>query len=219
MGQNSRRLLFVKLLLPLLSVLLGLVLAEAGLRVVERARTHEQQAFTEKFLLKDSRLKHRVAPGASGHDSNGFRNDSVPERADIVALGDSQTWGINANREGAWPQVLGRMTGRTVYNMGVGGYGPLQYWALTEKALSFSPKVVVVGLYTGNDIYDVYSLAYASDDYKDLRAPGAPEDLARHGRPARGRPVARAGEFSAGVRPRRLVAVAGRPHGRRPAAL
>jgi lysophospholipase L1-like esterase len=179
MERTSRRLFFVKLLLPLCGVLIGLSLAEGGLRLVERARAREREAFTEKFLLKDPRLNHRVAPGAKGHDANGFRNDAVPARAEVVALGDSQTWGVNAERTGAWPQVLGRMSGRAVYNMGVNGYGPVQYWALTEQALGFSPKVIVVGVYTGNDLYDVYKLAYTSDDYKGLRAADAPPDFSR----------------------------------------
>lgn len=179
MERTSRRLFLFKLLLPPLSLLIGLGLAEAGLRLVERARAREQAAFSEKFLLQDAHLNHRVAPGADGHDAKGFRNDAVPARAEVVALGDSQTWGVNAERAEAWPQQLSRMSGRGVYNMGVSGYGPVQYWALTEEALAFSPKVIVVGVYMGNDLYDVYKLAYACDDYADLRAPGAPPELYR----------------------------------------
>lgn len=177
MRQNSRRLFFIKLLLPLFALFVGLLIAEGGLRLAERWQTREQEAFSEKYLLKDSRLGQRVAPNAKGHDANGFRNDSVPARAEIVALGDSQTWGIDAERAEAWPQQLSKMSGRSVYNMGLGGYGPVQYWALTEKALSLSPKVIVVGVYMGNDLYDAYHLAYSSDDYKDLRLRDAPSDL------------------------------------------
>jgi hypothetical protein len=163
----------------LFGVLAGLCMAEAGLRLVEHVRAREREAFSDKFLLTDAHLNHRVAPGATGHDANGFRNDSVPAAADIVALGDSQTWGVNAERAEAWPQRLGKLSGRAVYNMAVSGYGPVQYWALTDKALTFSPRVVVVGVYTGNDLYDAYHLAYTCDDYRDLRAADAPPELFR----------------------------------------
>ncbi|HEX8291483.1 MAG TPA: SGNH/GDSL hydrolase family protein, partial [Pyrinomonadaceae bacterium] len=175
MERKTLRHLLIKLLLPLFGVVTGLGIAEAGLRLVERAG--EREAFSVKYLLKDAHLGHRLAPGAKGHDANGFRNDAVPAHADLVALGDSQTWGVNAERAGAWPQQLSKMSGRGVYNMGVSGYGPVQYWALTGKALTFSPEVIVVGVYMGNDLYDAYKLAYTSDDYRDLRAAGAPPEL------------------------------------------
>lgn len=174
---KSRRLLMFRIFLPLSALLFGLVFLETGLRFIERANAREQEAFSEEFLLKDPELHHRIAPNAPRHDANGFRNDAVPGRAEIVALGDSQTWGTNVQRSEAWPQVLGRLSNSTVYNMGVGGYGPLQYSALTTKALSFFPKTIVVGIYLGNDLYDVYSLAYGSEVYKDLRQPDASGDL------------------------------------------
>jgi hypothetical protein len=54
--------------------------------------------------------------------------------------------------------------------MGVGGYGPVQYWMLTDEALRFAPKVIVVGLYFGNDLYDAYALAYTNERYAELRS-------------------------------------------------
>lgn len=179
MAPRSRRLLVLKLLFPLFGSLVGLILTEVGLRFVERANSRDQEAFSEKYLIEDPKLKWRVAANAPGHDANGFRNNTVPANAEIVALGDSQTWGTNGRLSEAWPQVLGKISKRTVYNMGVGGYGPLQYSALTDKALSLSPKVIIVGIYLGNDLYDAYSLAYASATYRDLREPGASGDLLR----------------------------------------
>jgi lysophospholipase L1-like esterase len=180
MAPKSRRLLVLKLLLSLFGFLVGLVLAEVGLRVVERVKLRDREAFSEKFLLEDPKLQCRVAPNAPGHDANGFRNDAVLANAEIVALGDSQTWGINGDRSEAWPQMLGKISNRTVYNMGMGSYGPLQYWTLIDKALSLSPKVIVIGLYLGNDLYDAYSLAYGIDVYTDLREPAASGDLLRN---------------------------------------
>lgn len=163
----------VKAALVLVSLLVGLLVAEFGLRLAERLSLGDHAMETEP----DARLGHRVAPEAYGHDANGFRNDTVPAHADIVALGDSLTWGTNAHRSAAWPQVLEKMSGRTVYNMGLGGYGPVQYLALTDKATQLSPKIIVIGLYFGNDIYDAYSLAYHNDVYASLRQSDAADKL------------------------------------------
>jgi len=155
------------------SILVGLALSEVGLRLVESSRLGDRKV----TLVPDPLLGIRVPPFASGHDSNGFRNDNVPIQADIVALGDSQTWGVNVQRADAWPQQLAKLSGRRVYNMGVGAYGPVQYWALTDKALSFSPRVIIVALYQGNDFYDAYHVAYTNENYRDLRAADAPPEL------------------------------------------
>lgn len=97
-------------------------------------------------------------------DDNGFKNRDIPGQADIVALGDSFTWGytrdIKDTVETAWPYALSSLTGLSVYNMGVGGYGPVQYYALLDKALSFKPKYLIIGVFIGNDYYDAYNMAY-----------------------------------------------------------
>lgn len=154
-----------KAVLVLVSLLAGLILAESGLRIAERLSLGDRAMQTEP----DALLGHRVAPEAYGHDANGFRNDAVPAHVDIVALGDSQTWGVNAKRSAAWPQSLEKKSGRTVYNMGLGGYGPVQYLALTDKATQLSPKIIVIGLHLGNDLYDAYLLSYQNDAYTFLR--------------------------------------------------
>jgi hypothetical protein len=101
----------------------------------------------------------------------------VPERADVVAIGDSLTWGFNVGRDEAWPQKLAELSGRSVYNMGVGGYGPPQYHALTKKAFGMSPKALVVGLYFGNDFYDSYATVYGNEAYAHLREGTKARDL------------------------------------------
>ena len=45
--------------------------------------------------------------------------------------------------ERVWPQQLGKLTGRQAYNMGVPGYGPVQSLFLLDRALEFSPAVVL----------------------------------------------------------------------------
>src|SRR2546425_6494051 len=158
----------------LIGLVTGLSAAEVGLRIVEKVQLGDR---AKAATVDDPQLGMRVVPYATGHDANGFRNASVPPKVDVVALGDSQTWGINVHTDDAWPQQLERLSGRSVYNMGVGGYGPIQYWILMDKALSLSPKVIVVGLYFGNDLYDAYSTTYTLNSHAGLRRTPAVDEL------------------------------------------
>lgn len=124
-------------------------------------------------LIPDPVLRHRVEPGSGGHDEWGFRNASVPSAVDIVAIGDSQTYGLSATSHDAWPSQLSRLSGRTVYNMALGGYGPVQYYyLLREKAPALHPALVVVGLYWGNDTAEAFSAAYFMDYWASFRDMG-----------------------------------------------
>lgn len=156
-----------QVLLVVGSLLFSLLIAEAALRVLERNQLGDREI--ESKLIADPILGQKLQPFTRGHDANGFRNDAVPQHADIVALGDSQTWGVNAERAETWPQQLSRQSGKNVYNMGLGGFGSVQYRVLIPQALRLSPKIIVVGLYLGNDIYDAYHMAYQYDAHRDLR--------------------------------------------------
>ena len=168
------RTIIFRTLAVVIGIAAGLIAAEAGLRIVEKVRLGDRAGGE---TVSDPEFGVRIKPNTPGHDANGFRNAAVPAQADIVGLGDSQTWGVNVQSADAWPQQLAKLSQRSVYNMSVGGYGPVQYWRLTEKAFSFSPKVIIVGLYFGNDLYDAYSLTYENDRYADLRSNPASDEL------------------------------------------
>ena len=107
---------------------------------------------------------------ASGFDKWGFRNREVPDTAEIVAIGDSHTYGNTATMHDSWPYVLGRLTGRTVYNMGMGGYGPNQYFHLLKtKALGLKPRTVICGLYMGDDFENAFLITYGLSHWEYLR--------------------------------------------------
>jgi hypothetical protein len=58
----------------------------------------------------------------------------------------------------------------SIYNMAVGGFGAVEYWRLlTTKAVQLHPKVVIVGIYLGNDIADAYRTAYNLPAWQNLR--------------------------------------------------
>src|SRR5262249_46973873 len=105
-------------------------------------------------VLPDVKLEKRGNPRFPEHDANGFRNRDVPDTTDIVAIGDSQTYGTSVAFDEVWPRVLEKLTSCRVYNMALGGYGPLHYAILAESALRFKPRLMLVGIYFGNDFYD-----------------------------------------------------------------
>jgi len=106
----------------------------------------------------------------AGYDKLGFRNREVPTTADIVAIGDSQTYGNAATMEDSWPYALGRIIGRNVYNMGLGGYGPNQYYQiLTTKALNLKPRLILCGLSLTDDFDNAWHLSYGLDYWAHLR--------------------------------------------------
>lgn len=153
------------LVLLVSAVVVGLGLMEFATRVF-----FDPVDFLLPKLVVDSFLGHKIEPGSGGHDDWGFRNKTRPEAADIVAIGDSMTYGIAATSDGAWPSQLQQLSGKTVYNLALGGYGPIQYLHLLRtKAKSLRPSVVIVGLYFGNDLVDAYSAVYSNENWAKYR--------------------------------------------------
>jgi hypothetical protein len=120
--------------------------------------------------VADTVLGVRLSPGYPGHDANGFRNAGVLRKADLVVLGDSMEYGAGIPLERVWPQQLGELTGRPVYNMGVPGYGPVQSLFLLERALAFGPSVVLEAFTAANDLFDAFKMAYYLHDLADLKS-------------------------------------------------
>jgi len=120
--------------------------------------------------LPDTKLGWRPNPNSPEHDSRGWRNENVPDRAAIVALGDSMTYGVWARRNDAWPQEMERMGGMKTYNMAFSGYDPTQYLLLSDEALELQPKLVIAAVYSGNDFWEAYSSVYTDGRLPELRS-------------------------------------------------
>ncbi|MET0334246.1 MAG: SGNH/GDSL hydrolase family protein [Rhizobacter sp.] len=172
--------------MALASIVVACLLAEGVARIFVDAADFQQVELTP-----DEVLGHRIKPGAGGHDGLGFRNRDVPNQVETLAIGDSMTYGFGTPRDTAWPHQLAALSGQGVYNMAMGGYGPLQYLHLTrEGADKFKPKRVVVGFYFGNDLLDAYILSHAFPKWYDWRLttdtpPGATTGPAGGEEPAR----------------------------------
>jgi lysophospholipase L1-like esterase len=132
------------------SLLVCLLAAEGILRL-----RFDEVNYLQPELASHPVLPVVVAPGSAGHDAWGFRNRAVPGRVDVLAIGDSQTYGLSATMEGSWPAWLSRLTDRDVYSLALGGYGPAEYaYLLHRYGPRLRPRVAVVGLYLGNDLLD-----------------------------------------------------------------
>ena len=149
----------------------------------------EEHWSSKEYILQDPIVRVRAKPlypdiGAMGpNDLLGFRNMSVPVAADVIVIGDSQTYGNNAFIWENWPHSMQAKlpSGVTVYSMATGGWTALQYYYVFLQAPVFSPKVIVIAFYTGNDPLESYTFAIASDLWKEF----LPErDIKNYGTPA-----------------------------------
>ncbi len=119
--------------------------------------------------VPDAKLGMRPTPNFPEHDARGWRNKQTAGNPEIVALGDSMTYGVWARREDAWPQQLQRMGGSRTYNMAYGGYEPIRYLILADEALGLKPKLVIEAVYAGNDLWEAYESVYAEGRLPELR--------------------------------------------------
>jgi hypothetical protein len=160
------------LLLLAVVLILTVALGEALLRLVLRPGD-----YLAPSMVADDTLGYLIRPGSAGHDAWGFRNAAVPDSVDIVTLGDSQTYGWMAAREQSWPTGVGKLAGKAVYNISLGGFGPVHYaWLLENRALRLHPRYVIAGFYFGNDLFDAFNLVYRYPYWASLRRPGLPSD-------------------------------------------
>lgn len=141
----------VKVLLLVGSTAVSLLALEAGIRLIRPS------SFQHPEIMEHPVRGFSMRPNRGGMDARGFRNVEALERADIVCIGDSQTYGSSVRLSETFPVALGERFGRSVYNMSLGGYGPVQYLALTKTAIELRPKAIVVGFYFGNDLVNAHT--------------------------------------------------------------
>jgi hypothetical protein len=165
-GKVMRR-VFVNAVIVAAACLIGAFICEFAARYILNPAD-----YLSVEMIPDQVLGAIPSPSirGAGLDAWGFRNREVPEHADIVAIGDSHTYGNAATMNDAWPRALGDSAGLAVYNMGMGGYGPNQYYALLKtNALRLRPKIVICGLYMGDDFENAFSITYGLDHWAQLR--------------------------------------------------
>lgn len=98
----------------------------------------------------DRDLGYRLSSEFPEADTAGFRN-SASAKTEILALGDSHTYGNNVGPQDSWPAVLSRESGLATYNAGVGSYGILAYHAMLTSGCLPQARAAIVALYPAND--------------------------------------------------------------------
>ena len=93
-------------------------------------------------------------------DANGFRNETTPQTAKIVCIGNSFTeTGVSGTE--TYPAILSQLTGETVANLGVGTYSAQQELeVLRQFVLPLTPKILIWQIFEGNDLRE--ALEYAN---------------------------------------------------------
>ncbi|MCP4333294.1 MAG: hypothetical protein GY785_11615 [Gammaproteobacteria bacterium] len=170
-GLNARLILrkIKQIVFAIVTVFFSLVVIDLAIHAVASVVPQVKDVIsTVSVKTPDAKLGYRPNPAYPEHDQKGFRNAQVPAAADIVALGDSHTWGSGVKSEQTWPRVLATLTARPVYNMGMSGWGPVQSFLYWDEATSLKPKVVIEGIYSGNDLYDVFSMIYQRGQLPEL---------------------------------------------------
>lgn len=161
-----------RLLFRIAAVIVALLAAELlllGLRTLSPRIDYALSPPWLRITVPDPTLGVRPSPYYPEHDEWGFRNDHVPDECDVLAVGDSMTYGYGAPPTGAWPQQLAARTGLRIYNASFGGYGPCEYLALAKRGLRLHPRVVVVGVFPSNDLVDAYESTWLADRAPQLR--------------------------------------------------
>jgi lysophospholipase L1-like esterase len=154
------------------SLVIFLLLAEGTLRLFPSLLPYDVreilQAKKEDFGVAHPYIGHLDKPLSTGvisglgfravhhTDAYGFRNACPwPERAEIVALGDSLTFGYGAEDDQSWPAILARrFAPNRVMNFGLIGAGTTEYLRVYETfGAKLHPKLALIGFFP-NDFYD-----------------------------------------------------------------
>jgi len=173
-GRNHRaRAVAVRALLVILGMAAAVVLVEGALRLSGTGRGFARPDAAIGYVLTPSftrtlpLFEHAGGKVVLRTNNLGLRRDSDTPLAKpagdtrVLVLGDSQSEGIVSNAE-AYPTLLeaalaGDGIGTVeVLNAAVSGYSPLlEYLALTMQRAVLQPDLIVLALYTGNDVAEL----------------------------------------------------------------
>jgi len=111
-------------------------------------------------------------------DADGFGNESVPQSADIIVLGNSVSVSANVKREESWPSILKTLAGKSLYNAAHNAYCVTQgLLVLNDYGMPKHPKIVLWEVFS--DELDLAERFYdfqtnGNSYYGSLQAPQPP---------------------------------------------
>ena len=80
---------------------------------------------------------------------NEYQNNIIPEKADIITIGNSFTHGDEVYCEDSWPYLLGQLRNKNVVNFGVSGYG-IDQAILRYMYSPIETDTVILGIIPGD---------------------------------------------------------------------
>lgn len=166
------------LLLNALVIFISLLLCELALQL---GSSHSpfldnltRPPWISRFII-DPRNGYAGNPSFPEHDEWGYRNDRRPASAKIITLGDSWTFGTTVEKDVAWPTILSRLLNKDIYNMAMGGTGPINYLQSFYQSLELQPKIIILSLYFGNDF--IFTNRHLHMDHADVVFSDIPENI------------------------------------------
>ena len=101
-------------------------------------------------------------------DAESFRKSYAPalaRDAEVLFLGDSQTFGIGVSDDETYASVFAKESGVSVLNTGCPGYNTFEEYRLLEDLLNrHKPEKIVLGFFAGNDPYENSRYQMSSDE-------------------------------------------------------
>jgi hypothetical protein len=153
---------------------MGLLLCELALQLGSSLSSSiddlTRSPWTTRFLV-DPRNGYVGNPAFPEHDDWGYRNERRPSSADIITLGDSWTFGTTVEKHAVWPTILSRLLNQDIYNMAMGGTGPINYLQSFYQSLELQPKIIILSLYFGNDFFVTnrhFHMDHADEVFSDI---------------------------------------------------
>lgn len=155
------------ILLVLLSIILALLMAEGLVRMF----VDEEYDYPRGLYVADNTRGYWLSPGFCGSHRQingdfsvrycinkfGYRNTGVAypvSESEVLILGDSFSFGVGVNDEETFSSMLSDISGLRVTNGAISGYDVPSAIKALDIALAEGahPKVVVLGIYLGNDL-------------------------------------------------------------------
>ncbi|MEP7125169.1 MAG: SGNH/GDSL hydrolase family protein [Byssovorax sp.] len=145
-----------------IALLLGSITAATLLGLFLAAKIHmgpsaafQREHFVPNSEVQAQRSDPEIGWAPSGPPSIvGQRLNTIdPARAHVIILGDSILYGQSVEEAETAPFLMGQaLHDHQVLNLSVSGYSVEQYWLYLRRVLPHThPKLVMIGVFTGND--------------------------------------------------------------------
>ncbi len=153
-----------KIIISLLLQIATTLIIILGYEAYFQSRANRASAIKFDSELGWAPIPHKISPANLYYkfklNSLGFRSQEIdPSKEHILLLGDSVAWGIKTSDNENFSFFLGqKLSNYQVINMAVPGYGIDQAYLFLKRHIhKLNPKLIILMIHTGNDLYDTGS--------------------------------------------------------------